>query len=348
MKALILEDYRRFNYTTAPEPEPGPDDVLIAVAACGICGSDVHGMDGSTGRRRPPIIMGHEAAGTIAAVGANVRAWSPGDRVTFDSTICCGACFFCRRGEINLCDNRRVLGVSCEDYRQHGAFAEYVVVPHHILYRLPDDLSFEKAAMVEPVSIAFHAVNRTPMALNDSVVVFGAGMIGLLAIQALRLAGCGTIIAIDVDDAKLALAKTLGADHGFNAGSETLAERVLALTVGRGADRAFECVGIGTTVASAFQCVRKGGSITLVGNLSPKIDFPLQLAVTREITLLGVCASQGEYPACLDMIARGAIDVKPLMSAVAPLVEGAAWFDRLYNKEPGLMKVVLSPDGVQA
>jgi threonine dehydrogenase-like Zn-dependent dehydrogenase len=104
-------------------------------------------------------------------------------------------------------------------------------------------------------------------------------------------------------------------------------------------------VGIGATVASAFSCVRKGGSITLVGNLSPKIDFPLQLAVTREITLLGVCASQGEYPACLDMIARGAIDVTPLMSAVAPLAEGAAWFERLYNKELGLMKVVLCPGG---
>ncbi|MEI2825934.1 MAG: alcohol dehydrogenase catalytic domain-containing protein [Dermatophilaceae bacterium] len=123
--------------------------------------------------------------------------------MTFDSTVYCGTCFFCRRGQINLCDNRRVLGVSCEDYRQHGAFADYVAVPQHILYRLPDDLGFDKAALVEPVSIAFHAVNRTPMALNDSVVVFGAGMIGLLTIQALRVAGCGTIIAVDVDAGKL-------------------------------------------------------------------------------------------------------------------------------------------------
>jgi L-iditol 2-dehydrogenase len=344
MKALVLEDYHRFAYTTAPDPEPGPGEVLIAVRACGVCGSDVHGMDGSTGRRRPPIIMGHEAAGTIAATGANVRGWAVGDRVTFDSTISCGACFFCRRGQINLCDNRRVLGVSCEDYRQHGAFAEYVAVPQHILYRLPDTLSFEKAAMVEPVSIAFHAVNRTPMALNDAAVVFGAGMIGLLVIQALRLAGCGTIVAVDVDKGKLELAETLGADHGIHAESDTFAEQVLSLTGGRGADRAFECVGIGATVSAAFQCVRKGGSITLVGNLAPRIDFPLQLAVTREITLNGVCASQGEYPACLDMIARGAIDVAPLMSAIAPLADGAAWFDRLYNKEPGLMKVVLAPD----
>ncbi|MBX3176010.1 MAG: galactitol-1-phosphate 5-dehydrogenase [Candidatus Hydrogenedentes bacterium] len=345
MKALILEDYRRFAYATAPDPAPGPGEVLIAVQACGICGSDVHGMDGSTGRRRPPIIMGHEAAGTIAAVGSGVAAWKPGDRVTFDSTIYCGTCAYCRRGQINLCDNRRVLGVSCEDYRQHGAFAEYVAVPQHILYRLPGDLSFDQAALVEPVSIAFHAINRTSISLNDSAIVFGAGMIGLLVIQALRLAGCGVIIAVDLEDSKLALAKQLGADHAFNAADPQLSARVLDLTGGQGADHALECVGIGATVSAAFQCVRKGGSITLVGNLSPRIDFPLQAAVTREITLNGVCASQGEYPACLDMIARGAIDVKPLMSAVAPLSEGAAWFERLYNKEPGLMKVVLAPDG---
>lgn len=343
MNALILEDYKQFNYTTAPDPTPGPNDVLIAVKACGICGSDVHGMDGSTGRRRPPIIMGHEAAGEIVGVGAGVSDWHTGDRVTFDSTVYCGTCYFCRRGQINLCDNRRVLGVSCEDYRQHGAFADFVAVPQHILYRLPDDLGFDKAALVEPVSIAFHAVNRTPMALNDSVVVFGAGMIGLLTIQALRIAGCGMIVAVDVDAGKLELAKQFGADHGILATEDTLAAQILALTEGRGADLAFEAVGIAATVNSAFDVVRKGGSITLVGNLAPSIEFPLQKAVTREITLLGVCASSGEYPACLDMIARGSIDVSPLMSAVAPLAEGARWFDRLYNKEAGLMKVVLVP-----
>jgi len=345
MNALILEDYNQLHYTTAPDPSPGPGDVLIAVKACGICGSDVHGMDGSTGRRRPPVIMGHEAAGEIVAVGAEVSGWRAGDRVTFDSTVYCGTCPFCRRGQINLCDNRRVLGVSCEDYRQHGAFADFAAVPQHILYRLPDSLAFDRAALVEPVSIAFHAVNRTPMALNDSAVVFGAGMIGLLVIQALRLAGCGTVIAVDVDGGKLALAKQFGADHGLLASDDNLAGQILDLTGGQGADRAFEAVGIAATVNSAFDAVRKGGSITLVGNLAPEIGFPLQKAVTREITLYGVCASCGEYPACLDMIARGSIDVAPLMSAVAPLSEGAAWFDRLYKKEPGLMKVLLAPDG---
>ena len=126
VKALVLEQANRFEIVDAPRPEIGPGDVLVRVRACGICGSDVHGMDGSTGRRRPPIIMGHEAAGVIEAAGAAVADWAPGGRVTFDSTIYCGRCWHCRRGEINLCDSRQVLGVSCDDYRRQGAMAEYV------------------------------------------------------------------------------------------------------------------------------------------------------------------------------------------------------------------------------
>src|SRR6185369_15447974 len=179
MKALVLKEYKKFSFEEAPKPEVRPDEVLVRVKACGICGSDVHGMDGSTGRRRPPIIMGHEASGVIADTGKSVSGWKAGDRVTFDSTIYCGECEYCREGLINLCDRRRVLGVSCEDYRQHGAFAEYVAIPPRILYRVPEGLPYEHAAMVEPFAIALHAIRRSPPALNDTVVVVGAGMIGL-------------------------------------------------------------------------------------------------------------------------------------------------------------------------
>ncbi len=180
------------------------DDVLVRVRACGICGSDVHGMDGSSGRRIPPIVMGHEAAGVIAETGGAVTGWKKDDRVTFDSTVSCGECWYCRRGEINLCENRRVLGVSCGEYRRHGAFAEFVAVPQRILYRLPENLSFEQAAMVEAVSVAVHAVERTPLALNASVAVVGSGMIGLLVVQVLayRRAVADKIIAIDLDEGK--------------------------------------------------------------------------------------------------------------------------------------------------
>jgi L-iditol 2-dehydrogenase len=345
MKALVLKDYKKFSYEDVPVPEFGPEEVLVAVKACGICGSDVHGMDGSTGRRRPPIIMGHEAAGTIAKVGAGADGWKTGDRVTFDSTIYCGRCEFCRRGQINLCNQRRVLGVSCEEYRQHGAFAEFVAVPQHILYHIPDAVSFEHAALVEPFSIAFHAVRRTLVTLNDTAVVIGSGMIGLALIQALRVAGCGRIIAVDVMPDKLAQASGLGATHTLNSAGGNAPAEILRLTGGLGADLAFEAVGVAVTVDLAVRCVRKGGSVTLVGNVAPKVELPLQVVVTRELTLYGSCASCGEYPACLDMLARGAIQAAPLLSAVAPLSEGTSWFDRLYRKELGLLKVVLSPGG---
>lgn len=343
MRALVLEAYGRLVYRDVPEPGIGPRDVLVAVRACGICGSDVHGYDGSTGRRIPPMIMGHEASGVISAVGAEVSDWRPGDRVTFDSTIYCGVCHFCRRGQMNLCEDRRVLGVSCAEYRQDGAFAEYVAVPQHILYRLPDDLDFTHAAMVEALSVAVHAVGRVPLSLNDSAVVVGAGMIGLLIIQTLRAAGCGQIIVVDIDQERLNLACSLGADEGLNSASEDVAARVLQRTDGRGADAAFEAVGLPATVMLALQMVRKGGAVGLVGNLAASTEFPLQAVVTREVTLYGSCASNGEYPACLAMMARRAVDVRPLISAVAPMAEGASWFERLANREPGLLKVILTP-----
>ena len=341
MKALTLTEYKHLVFGDAPDPQIADDDVLVRVRACGICGSDVHGMDGSTGRRVPPIIMGHEAAGVIAEVGKQVQGWKQGDRVTFDSTIFCGACWFCQRGLINLCDHRRVLGVSCEDYRQHGAFAEYVALPQRILHRLPDAVSFEQAAMVEPVSVAVHAVERTPVSLGDTAVVMGAGMIGLLVVQALRVAGCGKIIAVDLEPQKLELALALGADVALKADECDVAAEVRSQTQGRGADVAMEVIGLSPTINTAVASLRKGGSLTLVGNFRPTVEIPLQAVVTRQLTLAGSCANCGEYPACLDLLGRRAIKTEALVSATPPLAEGAAWFQRLYEREPGLLKVIL-------
>jgi len=343
MKALVLTAYHHLEIQNLPEPEIGPEEVLVAVKACGICGSDVHGMDGSTGRRRPPIVMGHEAAGEIVGVGAGVRDWALGDRVTFDSTVYCGRCAPCRSGRINLCDHRRVLGVSCEEYRRNGAFAEFVAVPQHILYRLPDGLSFHHAAMVEALSIAVHAVGRTRPRLDDDALVVGAGMIGLLALQALRAAGCGRIFVADLVPARLDLARRLGADEAFQADLVDVPAEILKRTNGRGVDVAVEAVGLTPTVQTAVASLRKGGRLTLVGNFSPKVELPLQAVVTRELTLHGSCASCGEYPACLDLLARGTLHVDCLISAVAPLEEGPNWFKRLYDGKEPLMKVILEP-----
>lgn len=343
MKALVLKEYMKLSYEEVPMPEIGSEEVLIRVKACGICGSDVHGMDGSTGRRQPPVIMGHEAAGVIDKVGSHVTDWKVGDKVTFDSTVTTKPDFFSQKGLSNLSDNRKVLGVSCGDYRQNGAFAEFVAVPQSILYKMPEGLSFEHAAMTEPVSVAFHAVDMLPLSINDTALVVGSGMIGLLVIQALRVKGCGNIIAVDLDENKLNLAKSLGADYGLLANDPEIVSKIKNLSCGRGADLAFEVVGITPTVKLSIEGVRKGGSVSLVGNLSPSIELPLQSVVTRQIKLFGSCASAGEYPACLEMLQRGKIKVDPFISAIAPLSEGADWFNRLYNKEDGLVKVILKP-----
>jgi len=343
MKALVLAEYGRLVYEDMPRPKLGPGDVLVEVKACGICGSDVHGLDGSTGRRRPPVIMGHEASGVVAEVGAGVSGWKVGDRVTFDSTIYCGRCRFCRDGKTNLCDDRTVLGVSCEEYRRDGAFAQFVSVPERVLHRLPDALSFECAALVEPLSVACHAARRTRAQSGDSAVVVGAGVIGLFVIGVLRARGCAPVIALDIDPARLERARELGADAALKADEADVVGEIKRRTDGRGADAAFEAVGVSETVRTAVEAVRKGGSLALIGNLSPEARLPLQAVVTREITLYGSCASSGEYDECLEMMASGAVDAAALISAVAPLSEGAAWFRRLADGETALIKVLLIP-----
>jgi len=341
MRALVLSEYKRLDVRDLPTPEVGERDVLVRVRACGICGSDVHGYDGSSGRRLPPVVMGHEAAGVVERVGAGVARFAAGARVTFDSTVSCGACVYCRQGRVNLCDHRTILGVSCADFRRAGAYAEYVSVPEHIVYPVPDEVPFEHAAMVEPISVAVHAVGRAPMPARTAVVV-GTGTIGLLVIQALRAAGTQRVFAVDVDEGKLALARQLGADVGLNPARVDVPAEVRRLTEG-GADVALECVGATEPIKTAVASVRKGGSVVLVGNISPAIQLPLQQVVTGELTLFGTAASAGEYPRAIELLRQGAIDVRPLITELAPLEEGARMFARLYAREPGLMKVVLQP-----
>jgi L-iditol 2-dehydrogenase len=345
MKALLLSEYRRLELTDMPDPAPGAGEVLVRVAACGICGSDVHGYDGTSGRRIPPIVMGHEAAGTVAAVGSGVNGLNTGDRVTFDSTVYCGQCSHCRAGNVNLCDHRQVLGVSCGDYRRSGAFAELVAVPSHIVYKLPENLSFAEAAMLEAVAVAIHAVSLVPVQPGSSGLVLGAGTIGLLAQQALRVAGCSQVFVADVDRTRLKLSEQLGASAVLSSGPG-MVEEIMRLTGGRGVDIAVEAVGITETITAAIDCVGKGGNVVLVGNISPQVTIPLQKVVTRQLRLQGSCASAGEYPRAIELMSSAQMRVKPLISAVAPLAEGAAWFERLYAREPNLMKVVLAPGAI--
>jgi L-iditol 2-dehydrogenase len=343
MKALLLSEYNQLDIADLPAPVPGVDEILVRVAACGICGSDVHGYDGTSGRRIPPIVMGHEAAGLVEAVGSGVTKFKPGDRVTFDSTVYCGQCEFCLQGDVNLCNNRQVIGVSCGDYRRAGAFAEYVVAPERITYHLPEALEFKEAAMLEAVAVALHAVRISEMKGGETALVVGAGMIGLLTLQAAKAAGASQVLIADIDRSRLERAEKLGADAALLLSGGELAQEIQSRTGGRGVDLVLEAVGRDETISASIASVRKGGTVTLVGNISPQVKIPLQAVVSRQIRLQGSCASSGEYPEAMELLASGKIKVKPLITAVAPLSDGPQWFARLHAGEPNLMKVVLNP-----
>ncbi len=343
MKALVLEKYNELVYKDVPSPEINVDEVLVKVKACGICGSDIHGLDGSTGRRIPPLIMGHEASGVIVKTGSDVKVWKSGDRVTFDSTVYPLDDWFTLEGMYNLSDNHEVLGVSPGTYKRDGAFAEYIAVPQHILYKMPENVTFEQAAMVEAVAVALHSINISGIKTGERCAVTGAGTIGIFIIKLLKLSGASRIIAIDINLKHLELAKKAGADNIFLSTEGNLDEKIRALTDKRGVDISFEAVGKSDSVNIALDILRKGGKAVLIGNVSPEIGFPLQKVVTRELKVLGSCAIRGEYEVVLNLLETGKISVDDQISAVVPLSEGAIWFDKLYRKEQDLNKVILVP-----
>ncbi len=350
MKALLLTSPSTLTLTEIDTPEPGAGEVRIQIAACGICGSDVHGYTGSTGRRIPPLVMGHEAAGIIDAVGQNVSGQMIGQRVALDSTVFCGECEFCCNGKENLCTHRQVLGVSCDAYRRQGCFAEYAIVPERCVYPLPARMSFVAASLLEPLTIGLQAVRLGSAGpTTRSAIVVGAGTIGLATIVALKSYGVQRIAAVDLDASRLKEAREFGADAVFEADQTTakqLAEWGASSADTDGADLVLEAVGAAASVGTAIHAVTRGGTVVLVGNVSPVVELPLQTVVTRQIRLQGSCASAGCYLEAIELAASGSVDLSRFVSRVVPLDDGVAWFERLHNREPGLLKVVLQPSKI--
>ena len=346
MKALVMHKYNELTYEEVETPSPKKGEVLIRLKACSVCGSDVHGFDGSTGRRQPPVIMGHEASGQIVALGEGVKNYKVGDRVTFDSTVYCNECDMCKAGKVNLCADRQVLGVSCDEYNRAGCFAEYVTVPEYILYRLPDNVTYVQAAMIEPLSVAYHAATRTPIGKGDTAMVVGVGTIGLLTLQVVRSFGVKQLIAVDIDEKRLALARANGATHCINSKDPDALEQILKLS-GGGVDVALDATGIESTANLCVKSVHLDGKVVFIGNLAQHIDFPLQYVVTHQISMFGSCASAGEYPQCLDLIASGQVEVDSMISKIIPLRDGNEWMGKIYRREEGLAKIVFLCDEQQ-
>lgn len=332
MKALVFTAPHTFEYRDVPCPVPEPDEVLVEVKACAICGSDVHGSSGQNGRRIPPIIMGHEASGVIVQAGSTAQRWKPGDRVTFDSTEYCGQCWFCTHGMHNLCAHRRIVGVACSEYRKNGAMAQYIAVKARTLYALPEQVSFEQGCLVEPFAVGMHAVLRSGLASGQTAAVIGDGTIGLMTLIAAKSQGAQVCLA-GHHAQPMKLAAQLGALD---------CSQLPQLTDGRGADVVYDAVGSQSSFAQAMELVRKGGRIMVIGNHAQTIDFPLQRCITEQIDVLFSYSSAGEYPACLQAIAEGRADLTGLWQSF-PLKDGPQVFDRLVHRDERLTKAILIP-----
>ncbi|MFL5757193.1 MAG: zinc-binding dehydrogenase [Chloroflexota bacterium] len=340
MKALVFQGAGQMTLEERPDPVPGPAEVVVAVRAAGICGSDVHGYLGATGRRRPGVAMGHEAAGDVLALGAGVDGVREGDRVALRSILSCGHCPECTAGRPNICVNRRGLGMHLE-----GAYAEKVLVPATLAVRLPPDVPYEEAALIEPLAVAMHAMSLSPPEPGDTVAIVGAGAIGLLTLLAVRLTNVSCIVVTDRDRHRLDVARQLGADVVVDVDANDPVAAVGAATEGRGADVVFEAVGVAAAAAQSTAVARSGGRITWIGNSAPTVELSMQEVVTRELVLRGAYGFRDEFEQAAEAIATRRIDVRPLIELTAPLSEGPELFRRLGAREIDAVKVVLEPGG---
>lgn len=339
MKALVYEGPWQMPLRQLDEPKPAPDEMVIEVRAVGICGSDVHGFKGTTGRRKPPIVMGHEFSGVVSSVGEEVSRFQLGDRVVAQPLVSCGECANCRVGLRNICYNRSGLGMN-----MNGAYAEQVRVREEMVYALPPGMTWEEGAMVEPLAVAMRAVNLTPMKLMDTLVVVGAGTIGLLVLLAAKMAGAGKVIVTDVSARRLSVAERLGADMTIDVTQQDPVEVVHAGTGGQGADAVIEAVGLAPTVKQSLSVVRAGGHITWIGNSQPEVELNMQQVVTRELTIKGAYGFNDEFPRAIEVIRTGKLPVTSLIEQVADLEEGPQLFHDLASGSLDAVKVVLRPN----
>jgi 6-hydroxycyclohex-1-ene-1-carbonyl-CoA dehydrogenase len=314
-----------------PTPSPGPGEALVRVAGCGMCHTDLHYLDhGVPTFKPPPIILGHEAAGTVAAVGEGAIDWSEGDRVLIPAVLSCGRCRFCRMGRENLCERLEMLGNHID-----GAYAEYVAVNASELVAVPEEIPLEKASVIaDAVSTPYHAVkHRGRVRTGDTVAVVGCGGVGLNIVQCAAAAG-GRVIAIDLNEKRLEIARTLGAEETINPeGVERLDKHVRKLT-GGGVDVAFEAIGQPKTIEMAFSLLRKGARLCVIGFSHEPATIPVGKLMFFELELVGsLGCGGGDYPEIVELVRQGKLQLDPVVSGTIPLEEIEEGFDRLRRGE---------------
>ena len=340
MKALMYRGPWSMPVEELDEPTPAAGQVVVEVRAAGICGSDVHGFTGSSGRRTPGIVMGHEFAGTISELGPGTEGYAVGDAVVAMPlfSVAEGADPY----PINLSPHRRLTGMN-----EHGAYAPRVAVRASQLFAKPEALSWQRAALCEPMAVTLHAARITPINPMEKVAVIGAGPIGLLAMLSARLKGAGTVIVTDRSAHRLELAEELGADAVIHVGpGEAPSDTAAAIreVSGGGVDAAFEAVGISATVQQSVEATRNGGNITWIGNNARTVEVDMQSIVTREMSVRGSYGfDETDFAAAIEVLSSGRLNVDPLVERTAPLEEGPEIFRSLAAGECELVKIILQP-----
>jgi 6-hydroxycyclohex-1-ene-1-carbonyl-CoA dehydrogenase len=322
-----------------PRPTPGAGDVLIAVAGCGVCHTDLHYLDhGTPTFKPPPIILGHEVAGTVAGVGAGVTALSEGDRVLVPAVLSCGYCTLCRSGRENICENSRMLGNHID-----GGFAEFLVVPAKDVFRLPDDVPLVEGAIIaDAVTTPFHAVvRRGKVVPGDWVVIVGCGGVGLSLVQ-IAVAVGARVIAVDINDRKLDAATRFGAIATFNSAGARKLDKEVRLLSGGGVDVAFEAVGNAATQETALNCLRTGGKLVLVGYSPETLPLNAGRVMFREIDVLGSLGCRPvDYPRAIELVRQGRVRLQELVTHQFPLARIGEAFDQLRSGDA--IRVVVTP-----
>ena len=342
-KAAYMRGTNKMVLKEIPVPDIKDEEVLVHLEYVGICGSDVHYFHyGNCGAYKVNLeedfMLGHECAGTVVKTGKNVTGLKEGDRVALEPGITCGKCEFCKTGHYNLCPDVVFLATP----PVQGCYEEYIAFPADMCFKLPDNVSTEEGALIEPLSVGFYAVNQGEVQTGDTVVILGAGCIGLVTLLASKARGAGRIIVTDLVDARLAKAKELGADYVINSGQTDMLKEIEKITGGRGGDVVFETAGSPVTIAQSAFVVRRGGTITLVGLSSQEeINYNFAQIMDKEARITTVFRYRNIYPKAIAAIASGAIDVKRIITHRFDLDHIQEAFDEAVSNKMDLVKAVI-------
>lgn len=340
-RAVVLYGAEDLRLETIPIPSIGPNEVLVQVRACALCGSDLSAYLGKHPRITFPRIMGHEFSGVIFKKGEKVSGWEMGQRVCCDIDLFCGQCDPCRQGRRNLCVQLRTQG-----FNSDGAYAELVKVPQHNLYALPDSVSFDEASMVQTLAVAYNGVKRRgEVKVQDQLLIFGCGPIGLCALAVAKAAGA-KVFMVDTLDYRLEVARIMGADQTFNPAQQDLVERVLDATRGKGVDKVIEAVGgmQDVTLSQATQVVKRGGLIVVVGTYSAnRATLRMAEFKDRELELRGARAYVDAFPDCIELVASGKLYLERMISHHLRLEEVGKGLKLMREKSGKVLKVIMNP-----